>query len=202
MSSRIIPSSRLRGQCYPVKRRFDRLDSIIEHYIKKFRPREEAELDSFRGQRSIEDCIEQAGLARIWDGKRWKKLDHQRRIPAAALRAWANALRRKQTQICSCKTFHELLDILEKESRQFWKDAELIVYDTALRIGAYLDLEPEVVFLHRGTREGAKALGFKGNRRSIQPDELPEAFRRLKPRQIEDCLCIYTEHLKRLGRNK
>jgi hypothetical protein len=198
MSRRTAPSRNARGRCYPVKRRFDRLDSIVDHYIKKFRPREEAELDSFRGQPSTQVCIEQAGLARRPDGKR---LDHQRRIPAEALRAWANALQRKHTQIHSCRTFDELLNVLEKESRAFWKDGELIVYDTALRIGAYLKIEPEEVFLHRGTREGAKALGFEGSRRSIRGDEFPKAFQRLKPYQIEDCLCIYAEHLKKLGRN-
>jgi len=88
--------------------------------------------------------------------------------------------------------------MLETESRKFWKNGELTVYDTALRIGAYLRIEPEKVFLHRGTRDGAKALGFKGGKRSIRLDELPKAFHGLKPYQIEDCLCIYAKALKSL----
>jgi hypothetical protein len=91
--------------------------------------------------------------------------------------------------------------MLEAESRKFWKNGELTVYDAALRIGTYreLKLEPKEIYLHAGTRKGAKTLGFKGRRRSIRLDELPKAFYRLKPYQIEDCLCIYAKVLKHLG---
>ena len=37
---------------------------------------------------------------------------------------------------------------------------ELVVYDTALRIGARFGLEPEKVYVHRGTREGVRKLGL------------------------------------------
>jgi hypothetical protein len=123
-------------------------------------------------------------------------LDHQRRISPDALRAFAQLLLRKENDMRSCRTFQALLALIDAESRKLWKKAELTVYDTALRIGAYLDLEPEEVYLHRGTREGAKALGFDGNRKSIRPSELPTEFQQLKPCEIEDCLCIYKNHLK------
>ena len=50
---------------------------------------------------------------------------------------------------------------------------ELTVYDVAHRIGAYLQLEPDVVYLHRGTRIGARYLGLRlavhvGNRGKIR----------------------------------
>lgn len=38
---------------------------------------------------------------------------------------------------------------------------ELYVYDTTLRIGAKLNLFPDKVYLHAGTRLGATALGLR-----------------------------------------
>jgi len=77
---------------------------------------------------------------------------------------------------------------------------ELTVYDVSLRVGARFGLAPAEVYLHRGTREGAVALGLNGRRNTIRVDELPVEFRVLQPRELEDLLCIYKEQLKRLRR--
>jgi len=99
-----------------------------------------------------------------------------------------------------CDGFESLFEIVETAGEQVYGIGEVSVYDTALHIGAYHEWEPNEIYLHAGTREGAKALGFDGRRRTIRPDELPEAFQRLKPREIEDCLCIYKDDLKRIVR--
>jgi hypothetical protein len=70
-----------------------------------------------------------------------------------------------------------------------------MVYDTALRIGAKLGLEPEVVYLHRGTRRGVRALGLDADRTFVALGELPHELRALRPHEIEDCLCIYKTEL-------
>jgi hypothetical protein len=186
---------RKRGPCFPDESRPRDLGSIVERYIRNHREGALAELAEFQNQPTFRDCITQAGLARRSDGRR---LDHQRRIRPEALRAFAHLLTRKEKAIRSCRTFEELHSLIDAESQKLWKSAELTVYDTALRIGVYLKIEPTEVYLHRGTREGARALGFDGDRRSIRPDELRREFRRLRPREIEDCLCIYKADLKRL----
>lgn len=183
-----------RGSCDPTERKFANLHLIIDDYIRSRRKCAKKELAAFRNHRRLSNCISQAGLARTQDGKR---LHHQRRIPRQTLRAWASALLRKERLIRSCRSFKELFEVLDNQSRKFWRNGELTVYDTALRIGAYLRREPTEVFLHRGTRKGAKALGFDSKRRSIRPRELPKEFRLLKPREIEDCLCIYRSELTR-----
>jgi hypothetical protein len=66
-----------------------------------------------------------------------------------------------------------------------------VVYDTALRIGPFLGLEPEHVYLHRGTREGARQVTPKWRQLTLEVTDLPEAFRTLRPHEIEDCLCVY-----------
>jgi hypothetical protein len=74
---------------------------------------------------------------------------------------------------------------------------ELTVYDTAVRIGARFQLEPDRVYLHAGTRDGAKALlDVDGPREAIERDELPAQLRVLSPREIEDLLCIYKDALR------
>ena len=73
-----------------------------------------------------------------------------------------------------------------------------MVYDTVLRIGAKLDLFPDRVYLHCGTREGARALGLKWRDPWLKVDELPRELRRLKPHEIEDFLCIYKGEFAKL----
>jgi hypothetical protein len=81
---------------------------------------------------------------------------------------------------------------------------ELYCYDTALRIGAKLELLPQMVFLHRGTRDGARALGHTDYRSAnIDPHTLPRELHQLHPYEIEDFLCIFKDCLhspKRLMR--
>ena len=74
---------------------------------------------------------------------------------------------------------------------------ELAVYDIACRIGAFLGFRPDRVYLHAGTREGARALGLRGA--SVRKIDLPGAFGCLSPAEIEDCLCIYKADIQRLA---
>ena len=196
MSYKTEPSLRAikaQRRCFPGDRKFGDMESIVRDYVENVRHRAMMELAAFRGMSNLRRAVEQAALALRADGKR---LDHQRRIPEPALRAWAERLLRKTSSMGACQSFEALFAIVERESLHLWGVGELTVYDTALRIGAHLGLEPSEVFLHAGTREGAKALGIDGNRRTISPQELPKAFRQLKPREIEDCLCIYKDDLK------
>jgi hypothetical protein len=72
---------------------------------------------------------------------------------------------------------------------------KLYVYDTAIRLGAYLQLFPLQVYLHAGTRSGARALGLDYRVNSVSPTYLPAALQQLKPHEVEDVLCIYKDWL-------
>ena len=74
---------------------------------------------------------------------------------------------------------------------------ELYIYDTSMRLGAYLGFLPTKVYLHAGTRKGAKALGFT-NSDALEISELPTEFGRLDPHEVEDVLCIFKDELKKL----
>jgi hypothetical protein len=181
------------------ERALDTLHDIVQHYIRNHRRREARELRYFQVQRSVSRAVELAGLAR---GPAGKKFSHQWRLPACALDTAASILMQAQEQIERCRGFEELIELVERKVKPVPYIGELYVYDTALRIGAKLRIEPALVYLHAGTREGARALGFDPRRRTIHPDELPSEFKEPKPREIEDCLCIYKDHLYRLAQTK
>jgi hypothetical protein len=92
-------------------------------------------------------------------------------------------------------SFDELFDLVEAIIRPIPKIGELAVYDTALRIGARFGLEPDKVYVHAGTRDGLKALGFSGRERIVELNDLPRPIRRLSAREAEDLLCIYKSQL-------
>lgn len=126
------------------------------------------------------------------DGKRH---DHQTRIRRGALK---QVVRRfKGTAWNVHKTFSELHSFLGRRIGSIPGIGELMVYDTALRIGAKLGLHPKGVYLHRGTRSGVRALGLDTDRPFINVYELPRELRTLRPHEIEDCLCIYKAELAR-----
>jgi hypothetical protein len=88
------------------------------------------------------------------------------------------------------KDFDELFVLIDKLLRPVKGIGELYIYDTSLRIGSYLGHMPKKVYLHSGTRIGARKLGYK-NKYVIEMDELPEEFQHLEPFEVEDILCIY-----------
>jgi len=100
-------------------------------------------------------------------------------------------------EIKSCKSFTELLNLIESIIGNISGIGELYLYDTSLRIGAKLELFPKVVYLHRGTRIGAKKLaeakklGYDLKQKFLSCDKFPKELQELKPLEIEGFLCIY-----------
>ena len=129
-------------------------------------------------------------MCRLPNGKRHS---HQRRIPSALLREIDRRLQTVASDLAGTQDFSALLGIVEREIGQIHGVGELTVYDVAHRVGAFLGKAPALVYLHRGTREGARHLGFMG--KAIDPRMLPPAFNKLTPAEVEDCLCIYKAEL-------
>jgi hypothetical protein len=97
----------------------------------------------------------------------------------------------------SAKTFEELHRVIFNKIGDIHGIGELTIYDTAVRIGAKMNLAPAVVFLHAGTRIGAKALGLDASQKFIAIKIFPPEFGPLSPAEIEDVHCIYKERLSR-----
>ncbi len=142
-------------------------------------------------QRNLRDAVRVAALSKLPGGGRHP---HQRRIHGRVLQQAANALAKGKLTFATFDDLHEAVRTTVEPIRGI---GELAIYDIANRIGAHLELEPDRVYLHAGTREGARALGLGGA--AILKSDLPKAFRRLSPGEIEDCLCIYKDELRRLA---
>jgi hypothetical protein len=122
------------------------------------------------------------------DGKRF---DHQRRIQRRAIEAACSRLLLSAGDIAASQSFRKLLHIVEQLLHPIRGVGELYCYDTTARIGAFLRIEPDRVYLHAGTRAGARALGLSCKERWVLPTELPKELRGRSPREIENILCIY-----------
>ena len=173
------------------KARSSTLVAIVDDYIARCREVRARELSFYGAQKTIADAVREAALSRTESGKRHS---HQRRIPRRVLGEAERRLQASVEQLALSKSFSDLHRAVETRIRRIQGIGELVVYDIAHRIGAHLGLKPEHVYLHAGTRKGAQALGFSGDR--ITREEMPPAFHRLSPEEIEDCLCIYKSNLE------
>ena len=166
------------------------LAALVRVYERRFRPKSRAELATFCKEPNLEAAIRRAGLAQNPCGKRYS---HQRRLTRALLRAASNVLAR--SNIARAADFDSLYALVDEVIGSMKGIGHLMVYDTALRIGAKLGLSPKHVYLHRGTRAGARALGLDWRRPHLEVEEVPEELQRLEPREIEDFLCIFHREL-------
>jgi hypothetical protein len=164
------------------------LAALVRAYLTHNRPRALTELQFFRNMPSLEVAVHYAGLA---TDQREKRFSHQCRIPLPALRKGRKLLLGRVPQLAACGSFHKLHTLLSELFASVRGLGHLYTYDTALRVGAYLGLEPEHVYLHAGTRAGARALGLKVVQGYIEVSALPRQIRVLAPHEAEDFLCIY-----------
>lgn len=162
----------------------DNLKIIVSDYIARFRDRAARELKWFQIQPTLERAVSVAALAKGPSGKR---LSHQRRIPQSVLNESRSQLLKALSAIQRAKSFEELYSIIKNRLQSISGIGELTIYDTTLRIAAKLGLEPNVIFLHAGTRVGAKRLQLDTSQEFIRVDDVPRALHRLRAREIEIC---------------
>jgi hypothetical protein len=175
----------------------DDLDTIVRLYIHHFRPAAERELVYYQRLRTDRDAVSRAARCALPSGQRHP---HQYRIPGRALADAEKRLLANIDVIRACKSYDDLHDLVEHLAGAISGIGELATYDIALRIGARIGVAPTRVYLHSGTRVGARALGLGQGRRTLEVSELPAAFRRLAPREIEDALCIFKDGLENASR--
>jgi hypothetical protein len=164
--------------------------AIARHYVIHHRKRKAGELDWFRNQPTLEAAVEKAALA---VDERGKRLSHQRRIKAHAIKAAKIALLAAVSDIRNCPNFDTLHELVNETVGEIEGIGPLYAYDVSERIGAKLGLRPEKVYLHTGAADGAAKLGFPRGLQTIEVGELPAALQSLSPDEIEDVLCMYKD---------
>ena len=163
---------------------------ILEDYDRRHCCNEEQEIAWFQKQPSLRAAIEAA--ARAIDG-RGRRYSHQYRIRRESIRHATAALLAAKAHIARANSFDALHALIASQLREVSGIGELYLYDTAFRVGAYRRLLPTRVYLHAGTRDGARALNVDYRRPALEMSEVPAELRHRQPHEVEDILCIFKD---------
>lgn len=161
------------------------LESVVKNYVTLNRPKSKAEFAYFIGQPTFEAAIRAAACATKSDGKPGK---HQRKGSAESLKVAEEKLVSQAEALQAAKTFDSLLETVERAILPIPGLNDVYAYDTATRIGAYLNIWPKHVYLYTSTRTGAKQLGIVTKKRLLLFNSLPAAFQELEPYEAEETL--------------
>jgi hypothetical protein len=197
---RSIPPYKFSGDCNKGKpTQANTLEDLVETYRKLQKNSDGCceylcgLLWHYQKMNSLKDVIESAACAKNAQGKRHS---HQYRIPQAAIENAKKILKKgikNENSFQSFEALHEWFanQCSNKNGTLGMGLGPLYVYDTCLRIGAYLKLMPEHVYLHSGALTGARALLGAVRRKKLPVSDFPKAMQVLKSHEIEDFLCIY-----------
>jgi len=144
-------------------------------------------------QNNIENAIKIAVMSK---DKYGKLHSHQKRIYKYVYNNFLKNLLFVRDEIMKAKNFDILIDIIYNNKPS--GAGELFCYDVALRIGYKLNLLPEKVYIHAGTKIGLRKLyGRNIYEKTILKNNLPEPFNscELTPDQLEDFFCIYKNNI-------
>jgi hypothetical protein len=164
------------------------LRSLVTEYRKEHAPKAAEESAMFRRMPSLGLAIHHAALA---IDEQEKCFDHQALIIPSARQKAKEILTRESARLDAVRSFDELHVLVDELLSPVRGIGELYIYDAALRLGAYLRLLPERVYLHRGTRDGARALGLDVSRPYLEIHETPAALQTLSADAIESFSCIF-----------
>jgi hypothetical protein len=180
----------------PPKRPLISLDAIVEDWQMRFingdaKKYRDTVVDYCVKASSFEEAVWRACKCRNEQGK---KHNHQSKVQDHVLNTWANVII-VDTDETKMKDFDTLFDHLE--TILIWGIGPVTHYDVATRIGAYLKLEPEQLYLHAGVLDGWKLLQKYKVKWPIRVprDFWPAPLRVLPADQVEDLLCAYRTFL-------
>ncbi len=150
--------------------------------------------DEFIKSATYEECIYHA-----FYNKDGNKYSHQRRIPDQVLEDYRKELLPLEREVRNCRNFDDIYKLFE--SHQIRGIGDLAIYDVSLRVSQNYNIYPDKVYLHAGTRRGARNAGLITNRdrrNKLTPDEIARVLpwlRDVEPYLIEDFLCVYEDDI-------
>jgi len=124
-----------------------------------------------------------------------KKHPHQYHLKDSTLNNFSRKILENIEEIEKVSSFDQLFSVFE--INRIYGIGEMTIYDSAFRTGIYKGIQPDKIYLHRGTRKGIEQLfhGKKIYKNNISKQELPTPFNNceLVPWQLEDFFCIYKD---------
>jgi hypothetical protein len=166
---------------------------LVEEYTSDHLGRKQNELNRFQNMASLEQVIRE-----IFINERGNQYNHQRQGEATRERV-VTTLLPISDDIQRCQSFDELFNLIQIQVQERVENVgEMFTYDAALRIGAFLGFLPETVYLIRGAREGATALGLTNRVGFQQVEDFPYELQSLQPHEIHHFLCVYSRRLYKI----
>jgi len=165
-----------------------RYTNIIKHYKRYKLANPDTWIEYCSQQPTLDLAIEKAALCTNQNNKRHP---HQYRLKRIDLSSFSGSLQENISDIASCTNFNDLINSVR--SLKVAGIGELTVYDVAVRIGSFMNIWPEQIYLHAGAKVGAFALIGHLNGDIISKQLLPEEFQTpdLSCYELEDIMCIY-----------
>ena len=135
------------------------------------------------------------------------KNDNKRGIPFEISKQVRDNLIKRMNDILKARSFDEIYQIVtDCKVKGF---GELSIYDTALRISSHLNIEPDKVYLHAGSRKGAELLEQKGyievgssKKKFLKIEELPKPLQNQKADDTQHFFCSMKDKMTELTPNK
>lgn len=180
--------------------RLDTIEAVVDCYIHCQRPRAEKERAFYAASSSLKEVIKRAAEAIPPPFFKMKRHPHQRRLSKKTLGSVYERLKNTNWTQKNTLNFDRLHEIIHEEISDVYGVGPLMIYDTTLRISAYFGIEPDKIYLHCGARAGARAIGI--DQLKCSTSSFPKPLQKLCAREIEDCLCIYKQDLKRLRESR
>ncbi len=158
----------------------------------------------------VADYLEQYGSSYDIEDRWWG--DKNITWSEALARAWRSRFENEKMHSHQCRVAHNLklglkVSLADNIQPNDFKDFERVyswvksvtdrvrglgattAYDVARRLGAWLNIQPTMVYLHAGAAEGAKKLGIKGE--IVALNDFPQEIQNLGATHAENFLCIY-----------
>lgn len=180
----------------PPSEPMDNLEALVKDFIVRFpRERRDMVVEFCRAALSLESAIRRAVASK--DG-RGVHHNHQSKIKREAYHPMTQKLLAWESIIARCPSFDHLHDVVANSDVPGWGPVGW--YDIATRIGAYLKLEPESVYLHAGVRQGWEALmrNSYSKVKRVPREYWPEPLKVLTADECEDFLCTYRSVFDRI----
>jgi hypothetical protein len=157
-----------------------------------------AELNRFRNMPSLVDAIRTAADSKDKDGVPYPHQGKNWNFWPDAIPEATRILSSAERDFQGCHTFEQIHRLVKDLTRRITGLGKLYCYDVAFRIGAFRGdgYLPQRVYLHAGTRQGAKWLGLPWKRDYLEMSDLPEALRQRPAWEVENILCHHAKLCK------
>jgi hypothetical protein len=195
----------------PPRRPLDNLSAICEDFKWRYVDRKKTDqvIAWCAAAPDLPAAVSRAVEARDENGKHH---NHQSKVDITARRKFGRKITRSfqggRLPIDDFDAMHDKLNFIKP-----YGIGPVTVYDVAIRIAAFLDIEPNCVYLHAGVRQGLKAfedaLERTGAPFTMRPwlradkvplSAFPRPFNSMKADDVEDILCTYREVFDGWGR--